>query len=304
MIENRENETGRNSKPGCGCDPECCTDSNELTKSQQDPGENKAEEESEIRIKSLVKEKYSQIAVESGCGCGTGCCGDTTNVMAEDYQQLKGYNPEADLGLGCGLPTQFAQIKEGDTVVDLGSGAGNDAFVASAAVGETGKVIGIDFSEKMLSKAKANAAKLHYTNVEFRLGDIEDMPLRDNLADVMVSNCVLNLVPNKQNVFAEIYRVLKPGGHFSIADIVLNGDLPNGLQASAAMYVGCVSGAIQKIDYLQAIEKAGFKNILIQKERKITLPDEVLRAHLSQEDVNNFNNEMGGIYSITVFAEK
>ena len=210
----------------------------------------------ETALKALVKEKYGEIAEQSkeqnasSC-CGSGCCStDVYNIMADDYAKLQGYNADADLGLGCGLPTEFAKIKEGNTVIDLGSGAGNDAFVARAIVGEKGKVIGIDFTEKMVEKARANAEKLGFNNVEFRLGDIEQMPVSANVADVIVSNCVLNLVPNKSNVFKEIYRVLKPGAHFSISDIVLDGQLPDKLKEAAEMYAGCVSGAVQKNTYL------------------------------------------------------
>ena len=184
-------------------------------------------------LKEIVKEKYGSIADQSReqnasscCGASCGCDTLDASIMAEDYSKLKGYVPDADLGLGCGLPTEFALIKEGDTVVDLGSGAGNDAFVARSIAGANGKVIGIDMTEKMISKARTNAEKLGFNNVEFRLGDIEDMPLSDAIADVVVSNCVLNLVPDKVKAFAEVFRVLKPGGHFSVSDIVLEGDFP------------------------------------------------------------------------------
>jgi arsenite methyltransferase len=264
----------------------------------------------ETELKALVKEKYGEIAVQSkehnasSC-CGSGCCNiDVYNIMADDYAKLPGYNADADLGLGCGLPTEFAKIKEGNTVIDLGSGAGNDAFVARAIVGEKGKVIGIDFTEKMVEKARANAEKLGFNNVEFRLGDIEQMPVSANVADVIVSNCVLNLVPNKSNVFKEIYRVLKPGAHFSISDIVLDGQLPDKLKEVAEMYAGCVSGAVQKNTYLWLIQLAGFKNITVQKEKPILLPDDILANYFSQEEIASFRNSKVGIYSITVYAEK
>ena len=266
--------------------------------------------ETSEQLKQLVKEKYGQIAEQSKESNETSCCGATGcgtidyTVMADDYTQLKGYVADADLGLGCGLPTEFALIKEGDTVVDLGSGAGNDAFVARSITGEKGKVIGIDFTEKMIEKAKANAAKLGFMNVEFRQGDIENMPLAGNVADVVVSNCVLNLVPNKKQAFAETFRVLKPGGHFSVSDIVLVGDLPEGLQKSAEMYAGCVSGAIQKDSYLSIIKEAGFINISIQKEKRITLPDEILKDYLSAKAMEEFKNGNTGIFSVTVYAEK
>jgi arsenite methyltransferase len=263
------------------------------------------------QLKQLVKEKYGQIAEQSKTENESSCCGATCGcstvdyvVMADDYTKLKGYVSDADLGLGCGLPTEFAQIKEGDTVVDLGSGAGNDAFVARSIVGEKGKVIGIDFTEKMIEKARANAKKLNFTNVEFRQGDIENMPLAGNSADVVVSNCVLNLVPDKEQAFAETFRVLKKGGHFSVSDIVLVGDLPEGLQKSAEMYAGCVSGAIQKMEYLSIIKEVGFVNIDIQKEKRITLPDEILKEYLSNEEMKNFKSGNSGIFSITVYAEK
>lgn len=205
------------------------------------------------QLKEIVKEKYGEIASQSrsqnlsSCCGATSCCGDDVyNIMADDYSRLEGYNPDADLGLGCGLPTEFAKLKEGDTVIDLGSGAGNDAFVARRIVGDKGKVIGIDFTDKMVARARENAEKLQYNNVEFRLGDIEDMPVTSNKADVIVSNCVLNLVPNKHKVFSEIFRVLKPGAHFSISDIVLEGALPAKWKEVAELYAGCVSGAIQK----------------------------------------------------------
>jgi arsenite methyltransferase len=266
--------------------------------------------QAEEQLKELVKEKYGQIAEqtkqenESSC-CGMGECGTVDyTVFADDYSALKGYNQEADLGLGCGLPTQFAKIKKGDTVLDLGSGAGNDCFVARAEAGEAGSIIGIDFTEKMVNKAKENAEKLGFSNVEFMLGDIEDMPISSNQVDVIVSNCVLNLVPDKQKAFEEIYRVLKNGGHFSISDVVLEGDLPNGLKNDAAMYAGCVSGAIAKSDYLKIIEDKGFKNIQVQKEKKIVLPDEILLKYISEQQLEQFKNSQIGIFSITVYAEK
>jgi len=235
------------------------------------------------KIKDLVKEKYSKIAEQSkaenasSCCGATGCCGDEVySIMADDYSSLDGYVADADLGLGCGLPTAFAKINKGDTVVDLGSGAGNDAFVARKLVGDSGRVIGVDFTEKMIALAKKNAEKLGYNNVTFRQGDIEDLPLASNLADVVISNCVLNLVPDKTRVFGEIYRVLKPGGHFSISDIVLEGTLPNRWREVAELYAGCVSGAIQQQEYLQIINNAGFVQITLQKDKPIIIPDEIL----------------------------
>src|SRR6478735_1311528 len=232
-------------------------------------------------VKDLVRQKYSEIALqnkeqnESSC-CGSGCCStEVYNIMADDYTQLEGYNPDADLGLGCGLPTQFAKIKEGDIVIDLGSGAGNDAFIARHEAGETGRVIGIDFTPAMIERARQNNEVRGFNNVEFRQGDIEKMPVTSNIADVTVSNCVLNLVPNKDAVMKEIFRTLKPGGHFSISDIVLEGDLPPAIQEAAEMYAGCVAGAIQKEVYLELIQASGFRNVVIQKDKPITVPDDI-----------------------------
>jgi|SRR5665213_1733421 len=261
-------------------------------------------------LKELVKQKYGEIALqdketnESSC-CGSGCCStEIYNIMSEDYHDLDGYNPDADLGLGCGLPTKFAKIKMGDVVVDLGSGAGNDAFIARHEAGESGKVIGIDFTPAMIEKARRNAELRGYNNVEFRQGDIEKMPLTSEVADVVVSNCVLNLVPNKDGVIKEIFRVLKPGGHFSISDIVLEGQLPKNLQGDAEMYSGCISGAIQKQVYLELIEQNKFVNITIQKEKKIIIPKDILSSYFSQEEILSFNESQSGIFSITVYAEK
>ena len=266
----------------------------------------------ETKLKELVKEKYSEIANQSKdlnaascCGATSACCGDDVyNIMADDYTKLEGYNPDADLGLGCGLPTEFAKIKEGDTLIDLGSGAGNDVFIARKMTGEKGKVIGIDFTEAMIARARDNAEKLGLNNVEFRQGDIEDMPVTGNKADVIVSNCVLNLVPNKHKVFSEVYRVLKPGGHFSISDIVLEGELPARWKEVAELYAGCVSGAIQKIEYLAIIKEAGFKNITLQKDKTIIIPDNILTSYLSAEEISEYKNGKTKITSITVYAEK
>lgn len=264
----------------------------------------------ENSLKEIVKQKYSAIALQdketnqSSC-CGGSCCStEVYNIMSEDYNQLEGYNPDADLGLGCGLPTQFAKISEGDVVIDLGSGAGNDAFIARHEAGETGKIIGIDFTPAMIEKARSNAKLRGYNNVEFRQGDIEKMPVTSNVADVIISNCVLNLVPNKAAVVKEIFRVLKPGGHFSISDIVLEGELPGKLKEAAEMYAGCVSGAIQKQRYLEIIEENGFTNITIQKEKIINVPDDILNNYLSAEEIKELRESGTGIVSITVYAEK
>lgn len=261
-------------------------------------------------VKELVKQKYSEIALQdkatnqaSCCGAG-GCSTEVYNIMSDDYQTLEGYNPAADLGLGCGLPTQFAKIKKGDTVIDLGSGAGNDCFVARHETGEDGRVSGIDFTPAMIEKARANAQKLGSANVEFRQGDIDSMPVSAHVADVVVSNCVLNLVPDKNQVFKEIFRVLKQGGHFSISDVVLVGQLPPALQNAAEMYAGCVAGAIQKDEYLALIRDNGFSNITLQKEKPIHIPDDILQHYLTDDELQQFKAGSTGIFSITVFAEK
>ena len=262
------------------------------------------------QVKELVKRKYSEIALQdkeinqsSCCGAG-GCSTEVYNIMTDDYTQIEGYNPDADLGLGCGLPTSFAKIKKGDVVIDLGSGAGNDAFIARHETGEDGKVIGVDFTPAMIERARQNADARGFDNVEFVQGDIENMPLAENLADVVVSNCVLNLVPDKNKVIKEIYRVLKPGGHFSISDIVLEGELPRQIKEAAEMYAGCVSGAIQKSVYMELIELNGFKNISVQKDKAIVVPDDILRQYLNEEQLKAFRTSGTGIRSITVYAEK
>lgn len=267
--------------------------------------------QNENEIKKVVKDKYGQIAKNSGSCCGpTSCCGTTDNkivgytVMQDEYNHLEGYVADADLGLGCGLPTEFAAIKKGDVVVDLGSGAGNDVFVARAITGNDGKVIGIDMTQEMIDKANANNAKLGYKNVEFRLGEIEAMPLENSVADVIVSNCVLNLVPDKQKAFSEIYRILKTGGHFCVSDIVIKGELPQNLKKSVEMYAGCVAGASQQDDYLNIISTTGFTNVEIKKTKVIDLPDEILREYLSEAELTGYRQSGVGIFSITVTADK
>ena len=263
-----------------------------------------------IDLKDLVKSKYSEIALQDKASNAASCCGagscstEVYNIMTDDYEGLQGYNPDAYLALGCGLPTQFAGIKAGDTVLDLGSGAGNDCFVARHETGETGKVIGVDFTPAMIEKARKNAANLGYTNVEFIEGDIEELPVANDAVDVVVSNCVLNLVPDKEKAFAEMFRVIKPGGHFSVSDVVLKGELPVALKSAAEMYAGCVSGAIQKDKYLNHIFMAGFQKLSIQKEKEIVLPDDILSDYLTPSEIATYRNSGNGIYSVTVSAEK
>jgi len=264
----------------------------------------------EKNIKDKVKSKYNQIADQSvltekqPCCCGNKKAEFDYSIFGDDYSKIKGYVPDADLGLGCGLPTEFANISEGDTVLDLGSGAGNDCFVARSVVGESGKVIGLDFAPKMLKKARQNAEKLGYSNVEFIRGDIEEMPVADNSIDTLISNCVLNLVPDKNLAFAQIYRILKTSGHFCVSDVVLTGDLPDLLLKDAELYVGCVAGAIKKEEYLEIIRQTGFKNIRVQKEKKVSIPDHILSNFLNENEITEFKSGKTGIFSITVYAEK
>lgn len=262
-------------------------------------------------LKQVVKEKYGAIAKqskiqnESSC-CGAGGCSSIVDytVFSEKYDQLNGYDSDADLGLGCGLPTQFADIRKGDSVLDLGSGAGNDCFVARAIVGETGQVTGIDFTDAMLEKANANNAKLGFKNVSFILGDIEEMPLADNCMNVVVSNCVLNLVPDKKKAFSEIWRVLKPGGHFCVSDVVIKGTFPEIIRKNAELYAGCVSGAIDLNEYLGLIEKQGFETVTLHKQKEIVLPDDILLTLLTLDEISDFRKSGTGIFSVTVSGTK
>lgn len=294
------------------CAPSCCA-----SEIEEKTAVNVVEMRDAEALKAIVREKYAEIAEgrASDCGCGTSCCGGETEkgsiaefydekIMAESYAHLDGYVSDADLGLGCGLPTEFAQIQHGDVVVDLGSGAGNDAFVARNIVGESGKVIGLDMTASMIALAEKNAAKLGFTNVDFILGDIEAMPIPNETADVVVSNCVMNLVPDKAKAFSETYRILKKGGHFSISDIVVDGELTPKMREIAELYAGCVSGAITKKDYLETVENAGFTKITLQKDRQIQLPDTLLERYLSASEIADMKHNNVAVYSITVYAEK
>jgi arsenite methyltransferase len=261
-------------------------------------------------LKLIVKKKYGEIAQQSNqpssscCGTSSCCSGVDYTVFSQSYKNQRGYNPDADMNLGCGIPTEYANIKEGDTVIDLGSGAGNDCFVARALVGDSGKVIGVDMTEAMIRKARTNTEKLGFNNIEFRLGDIENMPVSENQADVVISNCVLNLVPDKEKAFSEIFRILKPGGHLSVSDVVLRGALHEKIQQAAEMYAGCVSGAIDIDLYLDIIKKSGLVNIKVQKDKMIIIPDETLLIYLDQNELKEFKESGSGIFSITVYAEK
>lgn len=256
--------------------------------------------ESAEKIKEAVRDKYAAIATQTKQGCSAldvSCVGD-------DYTQIQGYVADADLGLGCGIPTTTAGMKTGDTVLDLGSGAGNDAFIARSIVGETGKVIGVDMTAEMIERARQNAEKFSFTNVEFRQGDIENLPVEDDTVDVVISNCVINLVPNKQRVYSEIFRVLKPGGRFSISDIVIEGDLEERFKQLAEEYAGCVAGAMAKDDYVQIIETSGFIRVALPKQKVIDVPDEILSRVMSNAELQAYRSATGRIHSVTVCGEK
>jgi len=285
------------------------------------------------RLKSLVREKYGRIAKEapapgqapskraaesSCCGPSTPspCCapaaepsastyyGEDVAGIKEAYDKLDGHMDEADLGLGCGLPTEHAGLAPGQTVVDLGSGAGNDVFIARSVVGETGRVIGVDMTPEMIAKARVNAERRGFRNVEFRLGDIEALPVEDASADVVVSNCVLNLVPDKRRAFAEIFRVLKPGGRFCVSDIVLRGRLPEKLQEVAELYVGCVAGALADDEYLGIIRDTGFSAVDVKALKRLDLPDEYILKFISAEELAAYRASGSAALSITVVGTK
>jgi len=261
-------------------------------------------------LKQVVKEKYGKIAEQSdneksSC-CGPCSCGQEVDytVFSEDYENKAGYNPDADMNLGCGIPTDYAGIKRGDHVLDLGSGAGNDCFVARAIVGDNGKVTGLDMTDQMISKARENCAKLKFTNVDFVLGDIEDMPFGDRKFDVVISNCVLNLVPDKTKAFNEIFRVLKPGGHFCVSDVVIKGSLSEKMKKDAEMYAGCVSGASEMKEYLKIVDDSGFVNVSVHKQKEIQLPETLLSEFNDPNELKAYHTGDTGIFSITVSAEK
>jgi len=259
--------------------------------------------------KEAVRQAYTKVVKgpeESSC-CGPTCCSpssDAIDAFNDSYEHVEGYVPEADYGLGCGLPTEIANIKAGDTVLDLGAGAGNDVFVARSIVGEKGQVFGVDFTPAMIEKANANKTKLGYTNVHFVQGDIESLPLPPNSVDVVVSNCVMNLVPDKEKAFAEVYKVLKPGGHFSISDVVLNADIPEKLRNAAELYAGCVSGAMVLEEYLSFIKGAGFSSVEVKKSKAIALPDKLLLLYLTVDELEEFKQNNGGVTSVTVYGKK
>ena len=261
-------------------------------------------------LKQIVKEKYGKIAEQADSGqtscCSSSCCGPEVNytVFSENYEAKEGHNPDADLNLGCGIPTDYAGIKKGNHVLDLGSGAGNDCFVARAIVGETGKVTGLDMTELMISKARTNSEKLGFKNVEFVLGDIEEMPFDNKFFDVVISNCVLNLVPDKSKAFKEIFRVLKPGGHFCVSDVVIKGKLSEKMKKDAEMYAGCVSGASEMNEYLKIVEDSDFVNVKVHKQKEIKLPETLLSEYNDPNELKAYHTGDIGIFSITVSAYK
>lgn len=225
-------------------------------------------------------------------------------MIGDAYDGASGYVADADLGLGCGVPVEHARLQPGQTVLDLGSGAGLDAFIARQEVGDSGHVIGVDMTAEMIAKARENAGKSHLDNVEFRLGEIEFLPVLSDSIDVVISNCVLNLVPDKQRAFAEIFRVLKPGGRFCISDVVSSRELPDWVKDIAEAYAGCVSGTIPKGDYLQLIEDAGFGSVEVASERRIDIPAELIDKSLTRQQSEEARDSDLHVLSITVTATK
>jgi len=261
------------------------------------------------QLRELVRQKYAGIADSSEQGCCTPC-GDKNetdlgfSMIGDAYDEVGGYMPQADLGLGCGLPVEHSGLKPGHTVLDLGSGAGLDAFVARNEVGETGHVIGVDMTAEMVRKARENADNSEFDNVEFRLGEIEHLPVLSDTIDVVISNCVLNLVPDKQRAFAEIFRVLKPGGHFCISDVVSSKLLPEWTKEIAEAYAGCVAGAIPKDQYLQLIQQSGFNDVEIASERRIDVPESFLSETLTPSQQAELERSDLYVMSVTVKGYK
>ena len=252
-------------------------------------------------IRKIVREGYAKAVKETtSCCASSSCCGNVTK--AEDISKKVGYSeadmnavPEgANLGFGCGNPVALAALKEGDVVLDLGSGAGFDAFLAAEKAGKTGRVIGVDMTPEMVAKAEENAKKGSYNNVQFLLGEIEKLPVEDNLIDVIISNCVINLSPEKQKVFKEAFRVLKPGGRLMVSDLVLVKDLPEAVKESVEAYVGCLAGAVKKDEYLGFIKQAGFQNIKVVS----------VAGYPADAVFDNLEAAQGAVVSIKVSAVK
>ncbi len=259
-------------------------------------------------LKDKIKDSYTQVLSNQAIGC---CgqtsnqsqnygCGSHDNTFAEDYSNQPGYHEEADYGLGCGIPINFAGISEGDIVLDLGSGAGNDAFIASTLTGSEGRVIGVDITPAMIEKANKNKKKLQAHNVEFRLADIEELDIKEGSVDVVISNCVLNMVFDKLATYQSIYKVLRPGGHFSVSDIVMSVALTENLKNITALYAGCIAGAATKDQYLEIIKEAGFRDIAIKSEKVIDLPDEFMLRHVTAEELFEYRASGNEVLSITV----
>ncbi|MBC8343807.1 MAG: arsenite methyltransferase [Bacteroidetes bacterium] len=260
--------------------------------------------------KRIVKEKYAEIAKGEKqaptCSCSNTDLrrDDTFTSLSPNYEGQPGYFDRANLHIGCGIPTEFIGIQRGDIVLDLGSGAGNDCFLAHHLTGDAGKVIGLDFTNEMVEKAIENNILLGHSNIEFIKGDIEHIPIEDNKIDIVISNCVLNLVPDKEKAFGEIFRVLKPNGRFSISDVIIKGELPASIRNDAKLYTGCVAGTIQLEPYLQIIKNSGFKNPEVKSIRKVMIPDNILAVYMTEDEMAEFNSESSGIFSVTITAEK
>ena len=262
-------------------------------------------------IRTLVRERYGAIARAGSSCCAPSCCSggpemapDGVNVIGEAYAGVEGRLADADLNLSCGVPTRHAALRPGETVLDLGSGAGNDAFIARHEIGPEGRVIGVDMTPDMIAKARVNAAKLGLGNVEFRLGEIEHLPVEAGSVDVVISNCVLNLLPEKAPAFAEMARVLRPGGRFCVSDIVATGELPEGVRAAAGLYVGCIAGAMPEADYLGLIAASGFAAVRVAEAKPIGLPDEALMPHMDTEALAAFRASGVTLKSVTVLGTK
>jgi len=262
--------------------------------------------DSPIKIKNIVKQNYGKIALSKTSCCVTGSCCSSADVAknagysADELAKLD----DANLGLGCGNPTALSSLKAGEIVLDLGSGAGIDCFIAAKKVGDSGRVIGIDMTPEMIQLAKENAKKLKFHNVEFILGDIEHIPVEDNTVDIVISNCVINLASNKEQVFNEAYRVLKSGGRMAISDIVLNGTLPEEIENSELAYAGCIAGAVQKEYYISSIYNAGFKNVTIINERAYNTIFDNKELKIDDVQVSNLKNYSDVIKSISIVAWK
>jgi arsenite methyltransferase len=267
-------------------------------------------------VKKAVQDRYGKIAQEASSCCGPkSSCGCSSGGASKEISARVGYTNEqmqsvpdgANLGLGCGNPVAIASLKPGETVLDLGSGAGFDCFLAANQVGKNGKVIGVDMTPAMISKARKNALADAYLNVEFRLGEIENLPAADNSVDVIISNCVINLAPDKAKVFAESYRVLKPGGRFMISDLVLLKELPEFIRESVQAYVGCVAGALPKEEYLKIVKQAGFDNVKVISEKVYPIdefldnPESMALLKRSKKEVSDVT---GSVVSITITGLK